>query len=48
MKIAILGGGVAGVNTAIALKMKGFDVTIYERHESETNIGAGIVVWPNV
>ncbi|VAW94427.1 Salicylate hydroxylase, partial [hydrothermal vent metagenome] len=47
MNIAILGGGVAGVSSAIALKLKGFDVTIYERHESEANIGAGIVVWPN-
>ena len=47
MKIAILGGGVAGVSSAIALKQKGFDVSIYERHESTSNIGAGIVVWPN-
>lgn len=47
MKIAILGGGVAGVSSAIALKQKGFDVSVYERHESASNIGAGIVVWPN-
>ena len=47
MKIAILGGGVAGVSSAIALKQKGFDVSIYERHASASNIGAGIVVWPN-
>jgi 2-polyprenyl-6-methoxyphenol hydroxylase-like FAD-dependent oxidoreductase len=47
MNIAILGGGVAGISSAIALKLKGFDVTIYERHASEANIGAGIVVWPN-
>jgi len=47
MKIAILGGGVAGISSAIALKQKGFDVTVYERHESPSNIGAGIVVWPN-
>ena len=47
MNVVILGGGVAGISSAIALKQKGFDVTVYERHESETNIGAGIVVWPN-
>ena len=47
MKIAILSGGVAGVSSAIALKQKGFDVSIYERHESVSNIGAGMVVWPN-
>jgi 2-polyprenyl-6-methoxyphenol hydroxylase-like FAD-dependent oxidoreductase len=47
MNIAILGGGVAGVSSAIALKQKGFDVTVYERNQSESNIGAGIVIWPN-
>ncbi|MCK5727522.1 MAG: FAD-dependent oxidoreductase, partial [Thiotrichaceae bacterium] len=47
MNIAVLGGGVAGISSAIALKQKGFNVTVYERHESETNIGAGIVLWPN-
>ena len=47
MKIAILGGGVAGVSSAIFLKKNGFDVTLYERHNAPTNIGAGIVVWPN-
>lgn len=47
MKIAILGGGVAGVSSAIALTQKGFDVSVYERHEFPSNIGAGIVVWPN-
>lgn len=47
MNIAILGGGVAGVSSAIALKKNGFDVSVYERHGSVTNIGAGIVLWPN-
>ena len=47
MKIAILGAGVAGVSSAIALKQKGFDVSVYERHEPASDIGAGIVVWPN-
>ena len=47
VKIAILGGGAAGISSAIALKQKGFDVSIYERNETATNIGAGIVVWPN-
>ena len=52
MKIAILGGGVAGVSSAIALTQKGFEVTVYERTEaaatmSAVTMGAGIVVWPN-
>lgn len=47
MNVAVLGAGVAGVATAIALKQSGFDVTIYERHDHASTIGAGIVVWPN-
>ena len=47
MRIAILGGGVAGVSSAIALKQRGFDVSVFERHDAASTIGAGIVVWPN-
>ena len=47
MKIALLGGGVAGISSAIALKQNGFDVSVYERNVSPSHIGAGIVVWPN-
>lgn len=47
MKIAILGAGVAGVSSAIALKQWGFDVSLYERHPSAATIGAGLVLWPN-
>lgn len=47
MNITILGGGVAGVASAIALKLQGHDVAVYERRDADANIGAGIVVWPN-
>lgn len=47
MDVAILGAGVAGVSTAIALVQKGFKVSIYERHHGPAHIGAGIVLWPN-
>lgn len=47
MDIAILGGGIGGLSTAIALKQEGFDVTVYERFHRTTEIGAGIVCWPN-
>lgn len=47
MNICILGGGVGGLSTAIALKQKGFNVEIYERHSKLSEIGAGIVCWPN-
>jgi 2-polyprenyl-6-methoxyphenol hydroxylase-like FAD-dependent oxidoreductase len=47
MRIAILGGGVAGIASAIAFRQQGFDVTVHERRAADENIGAGIVVWPN-
>ncbi len=47
MKIAILGGGVAGLTCGIALQQKGFDVEIYERGQRATTIGAGVILWPN-
>lgn len=47
MKIAILGGGIAGIGCAIGLIQKGFEVTVYEKHLAASDIGAGIVVWPN-
>ena len=30
--IAVLGGGITGVTTAYALSLRGFEVTLYERH----------------
>ncbi len=47
MEVAILGAGVAGVSTAIALAQKGFKVSVFERHKGPAHIGAGIVLWPN-
>lgn len=47
MNIAIVGSGIGGLASAIALKQKGFDVTVYERHSQPSDIGAGIVCWPN-
>jgi len=47
MNIGILGGGVGGLSAAITLKQAGFDVDVYERHPTPTEIGAGIVCWPN-
>lgn len=47
LRIAILGGGIAGLGAAIALAGRGFDVEVFERHAAPTDIGAGIVCWPN-
>ncbi|MER2490838.1 FAD-dependent monooxygenase [Catenovulum sediminis] len=47
MNIGILGGGIGGLSSAIALKQRGFKVDVYERHAGPSEIGAGIVCWPN-
>jgi len=47
MDVVILGAGVAGVATAIALARLGHTVEIYERRSGAANLGAGITLWPN-
>lgn len=47
MNILIIGAGIAGLSAAISLKLQGFNVEIVERSSSLTDIGAGIVSWPN-
>lgn len=47
-KIVILGAGVGGLTTAIALHHKGFkNIAIYERRNNAETIGAGLVLWAN-
>ncbi|WP_175968856.1 FAD-dependent oxidoreductase [Burkholderia sp. BCC0322] len=47
MDIAILGAGVAGMSTALALAGQGHRIRLYERRASGTTMGAGVVLWPN-
>jgi len=47
VKISIIGAGIAGISTAILLKQEGYEVCIYERNLAISDIGAGIVCWPN-
>lgn len=47
-KIAIIGGGIGGLTTAITLQQKGFtNIFIYERRSEMQSIGAGFVIWAN-
>lgn len=46
-KIAIIGGGIGGLNAALCLLQKGFDVHVYEQASSLGEVGAGIVISPN-
>jgi len=46
-KVAVVGAGLGGLNAAIALIQRGFDVTVYEQAPELGEIGAGIQLSPN-
>jgi len=46
-KVAVIGAGLGGLNAAIALIQRGFDVTVYEQAPELGEIGAGIQLSPN-
>lgn len=47
MKIGILGGGIAGLSVALALRKKGYHPRVYERRAGPATMGAGVTLWPN-
>lgn len=47
MKILIIGGGIAGLATAIALRRQGIDAQVYERAAARREVGAGLSLWRN-
>jgi 2-polyprenyl-6-methoxyphenol hydroxylase-like FAD-dependent oxidoreductase len=47
VKVLIAGAGIAGLATGIALRQAGHDVEIYERSGELSEIGAGLMIWPN-
>src|SRR5690625_6565215 len=46
-KVIIIGGGIAGLCSAISLVRKGIEVKVYERTPTPTEAGAGIIIAPN-
>ena len=44
--IAVIGAGIAGLASAVALRGTGLDVTVIEQR-TDTATGAGISIWPN-
>jgi salicylate hydroxylase len=46
LRVAIIGGGIAGSSTAVALKSKGIRADVYEQAPEFTEVGAGIGVRP--
>jgi salicylate hydroxylase len=46
-QVAVVGAGLGGLTAAIALRQRGFDVTVYEQSDRLGEIGAGIQLSPN-
>ncbi|GAB1640904.1 FAD-dependent monooxygenase [Krasilnikovia sp. MM14-A1259] len=44
---AVVGGGIGGLAAAVALHRTGWDVTVLERADRVTELGAGLSLWPN-
>ncbi|WP_299613930.1 FAD-dependent monooxygenase [uncultured Tateyamaria sp.] len=47
MKALIVGGGIGGLSAAIALRLRGWDVTVFEQASALTEVGAGLQISPN-
>lgn len=47
MKVLIVGGGIGGFATAIALRRAGMDIELLEQAEKIRERGAGLTLWPN-
>ncbi|WP_454694534.1 FAD-dependent monooxygenase [Achromobacter aegrifaciens] len=47
MEIGILGGGIAGLSVALALRRQGHKPRVYERRAGPATMGAGVTLWPN-
>ncbi|SCN07603.1 Protein of unknown function [Bacillus wiedmannii] len=45
--VIIIGGGIAGLCTAISLQKIGLDVKVYDQNTEPTVAGAGIIIAPN-
>ncbi len=47
LDVVIIGGGIAGLSTAIALSRANFRVRVFERAAELREVGAGITLWSN-
>src|SRR5262249_14912949 len=46
-RISVVGAGIGGLTTAIALLRRGFEVTVFEQASALGEIGAGVQLSPN-
>jgi len=47
VKIAIIGGGIGGLTTALALRKFGFEPEVFEQAPQLLEVGSAIAMWPN-
>jgi salicylate hydroxylase len=47
LHVAVVGGGIGGLSTALALRLRGVDVDVYEQAPALGEIGAGVFLTPN-
>lgn len=47
LRVAVVGGGIAGLTAAIACYRRGLDVQVYEQAARFTEVGAGVALGPN-
>ena len=48
MRVLIVGGGIGGLAAALFLRRAGLDAVVYEQAQDAREVGAGIVVAPNM
>src|SRR5919197_4101153 len=46
-KVAVIGAGIGGLTTGIAMRHAGFDVTVYEKMPELREVGSGLTLWTN-
>lgn len=46
-RAVVVGAGLGGLASAIALRRRGWEVTVLERRDPPSGLGAGIALWPN-
>src|SRR5262245_6241388 len=47
VRIAIIGGGIGGLTTALAFEHFGFECHVFEQAPELHDVGAAIAIWPN-